>query len=184
MSSREKRERDGGGWWYFGDCGGGWDAGDGAGIILLLILLILVAELFLIYAIAIAFTYILSWGETHRARQYFKKVERLRLSEPEGTGIARRLDRTKIYFSVVFFVFAAEETIRFVLHTGSATFGDVYGLAVWGFRFVCLAIFIIVTSLFLVRLFRWRSFVSTPTYEKVQRAIEAHEVGLRKVPSS
>jgi len=164
LSDDVKRKRSGGGGgWYFGDCGGGWDAGDGAGIILLLILVILLAEAFLLYAIAIAFTYILSLGETHRAKRYFKKVERLQLSEPEGTGIARRLDRTKTYFSAVFFVFAAEETIRFVLHTGPATFGDTYGLIVWGFRFVCLGVFIVITSVFLVRLHRWRSFVSTPT---------------------
>jgi hypothetical protein len=181
LSGREKRKGSGG--WFFGDCGGGWDAGDGTAIVVLLILLILLAEFFLVYAIAIAFTYILSLGEARRAKRYFKKVERLGLVEPEGTGIARSLDRTKIYFSIVFFIFAAEETIRFVLHTGSATFGDVYGLAVWGFRFACLAAFIVITSLFLVRLHQWRSFTSTPAYEKAQREIEAHEAWLHKAPS-
>ena len=179
MSGDEKRKRGAG--WYISDCG--WDAGDGSGIVILLIILILLAEVFLVYAIAFAFTYILSLGQTRRAKRYFKKVEQLGLQEPEGTEIARKLDRTKIYFSIVFFVFAAEETIRFVLHTGSATFSDVYGLTVWAFRFACLAVFIILTGLFLIRLYRWLSFLSTPTYEQTLQAIKAHEERWHREPS-
>jgi hypothetical protein len=71
LSGSEKWK--GGGGWVFGDCGGGWDAGDGTGIAVLRILLILLAEFFLVYAIAIVFTYTLSLGETAPRKAIFQE---------------------------------------------------------------------------------------------------------------
>jgi hypothetical protein len=126
---------------------------------------VLLGVAFLVYVIAVAFTYILSQGEVRRAKRYYKKVWRHGLDEIEGSALGRKLDRTRLCFSVIFFVFAAEEVVRFILHTGPAD------LLIWVFRFACLAFFMAITSVFLVRLQRWRSFKSTRKYEETMKQI-------------
>jgi hypothetical protein len=175
MSSEEERRRErrrgegsGGGGLWVGDLFNGAAVGDGA-MLVLLVILVLAGVAILVYFIAIVIANLLSFGEVHRANVYCKKVKRYSIEETTGCDLAKRLTRTNVYFSVILFVFTAEEAVRYVLHTGPAT------IEIWWFRIACLAIFIIILGVFLVRLSRWLNFKSTTGFLKVSDEIRQYE---------
>jgi hypothetical protein len=175
MSSEEERRRQqrtgdqsGGGGFWVGDLFNGAAVGDGA-MLVLLVILVLAGAAILVYFIAIVLANLLSFGEVHRANTYRKKVKMYSIEETRGCDLAKRLTRTNAYFSVVLFVFTAEEAIRYVLHTGPAT------IEIWFFRIACLAIFIIILGVFFVRLSRWHSFKSTRDFVKASEEIRKSE---------
>lgn len=173
INRRERRERgeesgSSGGFWAFGDLFNGAAVSDGAMLILLAIL-VLAGVAVLVYFIAIVLANFLSFGEVHRASVYCKKVKRYSIGEEKGCNLARRLTRMSAYFSVILFVFTAEEAIRYVLHTGPAT------IEIWWFRIACLIVFIVIFGNFLLRLSRWVGFKSTPSYLKTSDEIRQYE---------
>jgi len=139
------------------------------GIAIFLALLVIAGVFIVIYVVAFVFTNLLSFGEVHRSRKYYKKVEAFNLDEREGSRLGRKLNQTNIYFSLVLLVFAIEEGARFILHTGPATF------EIWVFRIICFALFAIIMAKFLVRLHRWLSFKSSITFQKTCNQIKEYE---------
>jgi hypothetical protein len=124
----------------------------------------------LAYFIALAFANLITFGEVHKASVYSRKVRRYSIEEREGYSLARRLTKTNIYFSLLLFVFTAEEAIRYVLHTGPAT------IEIWWFRIACLAIFITILGVFFVRLSRWHNFKSTRNFLRASDEIRQREI--------
>jgi H+/Cl- antiporter ClcA len=151
-----------------GDLFNGAAVGDGA-MLVLLVILVLAGVAILVYFVAIILVNFLSLGEVHRASVYRKKVERYLIDEEKGCDLAGRLTRLNVYFSAILFVFTAEEAVRYVLHTGPAT------IEIWWFRIACLAIFVIILGVFLVRVSRWVSFKSTTDFLKASNEIRLCE---------
>ena len=139
------------------------------GLVVFLLLIVLVGVYVVIYAIAFAFTHLLSLGEVNRARRYKNNVDRYDLDDSEGITLAGKLYRTTLYFSAILFVFAIEEGLRYLLKTGAAD------LFVWIFRFGCLGVATLITGVFFVRLHRWLSFKSTEKFEKTSKQIKEHQ---------
>jgi hypothetical protein len=135
------------------------------GLVVFLILIVLVGVYVVIYAVAFAFTHLLSLGEVNRARIYGNNIERYGLDDDEGITLASKLYRTTLYFSAILLVFTLEEGSRYLLHTGAAD------LFVWIFRFGCLGVATLLTGVFFVRLHRWLSFKSTSKFEKTSKQI-------------
>jgi hypothetical protein len=171
---RRKQQPSSGGrdWrWFPGDLFNGFAVSD-ASLAMVLIILLLAGVAVLVYFIAIVLANFLSFGEVHKASVYCKKVRRYSIDEPRGCGLASQLTRMNIYFSVLLFFFTAEEAIRYVLHTGTAT------LEIWYFRFACLAIFAVILAVFLVRLRRWMIFTSNAEFSEAEYQIKKRESDL------
>ena len=136
----------------------------------ILLLIILVGGVFaMAYFVLVAFLNLITFGEVHRASVYSSKVKRYSIEEPKGYPLARGLTKLNIYFSAVLTVFTAEEVIRYVLHTGPAT------LEIWYFRIACLAVFVLILSVFFGRLRRWMNFKSEPQFLRTSDEIMRHD---------
>lgn len=144
------------------------------GLLILTVLFVILGAFVLIYAVAFAFANIVSLGEVAAARKYRRKTERLGLEEREGRKIAGKLSRTTIYFTSVLLALTVEEGYRYIFHTGSAD------SLIWAFRIVCFALFILITGVLFVRLYRWMSFKSSTTYQKTINKIKEVEKGSYK----
>lgn len=144
------------------------------GLVVFLMLIALVGVYVVVYAIAFAFTHLLSLGEVNRARKYGNNVNAYELEDNEGTALARRLYRTTLYFSAILLVFVVEEGLRYLLHTGPAD------LLVWTFRFGCFGVATLITGVFFVRLHRWISFKSTAKFEKISKQIKDRKASLSR----
>ena len=171
---RKQQSRSGGrDWsWFPTDLFNGFAVSDASMAILLLILL-LAGVAVLVYFVGIVLVNFLSFGEVHKASVFCRKVRKYSIDEPTGCELAKELTKTTVYFSVLLFFFTAEEAIRYVLHTGTAT------LEIWYFRFACLAIFAVILVVFLVRLRRWMAFTSKGEFSKAENQIRKHETELR-----
>jgi hypothetical protein len=154
--------------WFPADFFNGFAVSDASAAILLVIL-ILAGTAVLVYFVAIVLANILSFGEVHKASVYCKKARMYSIDETSGCEQARNLTRMNLYFSIVLFIFTAEEVIRYVLHTGTAT------IEIWYFRFTCLVIFAVILAIFLVRLRRWIIFQSDPAFMNASKEIKRQE---------
>jgi hypothetical protein len=121
------------------------------------------------YSIAFGFSYMVSFGEVERAGQYARAVGTLKIKDSEGVAFAKRLVRTRLYFAFILFTLGAEEVIRFLLNTGSAT------VEIWMFRLGCLAVYVLATAVFADRSAKWRQFKRTSTYKDTIAAMKKLE---------